>query len=183
MTLSGSSKDDPGNHGPAQRRGSTGKTIRPRWLRRRTSSPWSECSSRNSYGASGVLVTEFRKKIFFFCSWTTPPCLTRRPDSISLRDRNAGQVVTTPKSRRCNRLGSRADNLAAMHHEIQFSAARVGFSFAICFTVACNSSAVKEGNEQMRLLQAKAAGSPRSGYSTSGLGNLPSRRSSHSRRL
>ena len=60
---------------------------------------------------------------------------------------------------------------------------RTGFSFAICATVAFNSSALKEGNEQMRLLQANAAGSPRSGYSTSGLGSLPSRRSSHSRRL
>jgi hypothetical protein len=65
----------------------------------------------------------------------------------------------------------------------QFSAARDGFSFAICCTVARSSSALKDGYEQIRLLQANAAGSPRSGYSTSGLGSLPSRRSSHSRRL
>jgi hypothetical protein len=182
MTLSGSSKDDPGNHGPARRRGSTGKQAdrggcaggrRPRGL---------SAHPETATGHRAIWLQSFERK-FSFCSWTTRPCLTRRPDSISLRDRNAGQVVTAPKSRRCNRLGRRADSLAAMHHEIQFSAARVGFSFAICFTVACNSSAVKEGNEQMRLLQAKAAGSPRSGYSTSGLGNLPSRRSSHSRRL
>src|SRR5258708_24552010 len=71
----------------------------------------------------------------------------------------------------------------APHNFDQFSAAREGFSFAICFTLARSSSAVKDGNEQMRLLQANAAGSPRSGYSTSGLGSLPSRRSSHSSRL
>jgi hypothetical protein len=71
----------------------------------------------------------------------------------------------------------------ADHTRPQFNDARDGLSFAICFTVACSSSALNEGNEQMRLLQANAAGSPRSGYSTSGLGNLPSRRSSHSSRL
>src|SRR5258708_23521812 len=65
----------------------------------------------------------------------------------------------------------------------QFSDARDGLTFAICFTVAWSSSALNDGNEQIRLLQANAAGSPRSGYSTSGLGNLPSRQSSHSRRL
>src|SRR6267142_1867445 len=65
----------------------------------------------------------------------------------------------------------------------QFSDARDGLTFAICFTVAWSSSALNDGNEQIRLLQANAAGSPRSGYSTSGLGNLPSRRSNHSIRL
>src|SRR5882672_12158266 len=65
----------------------------------------------------------------------------------------------------------------------QFSDARDGLNFAICFTAAWSSSALNDGNEQIRLLQANAAGSPRSGYSTSGLGNLPSRRSNHSSRL
>jgi hypothetical protein len=35
-----------------------------------------ECSSETSYGASGDLVTEFQKKIFFFCGWTSRRCLT-----------------------------------------------------------------------------------------------------------
>ncbi len=78
-----------------------------------------------------------------------------------------------------------ADRFAALHSSdfSQFCAARAGFSRAICATFAFSSSASKAGNEQMRLLQANAAGSPRSGYSTSGLGSLPSRRSSHSSRL
>jgi hypothetical protein len=35
-----------------------------------------ECSSENSYGAPGDLVTGFRKKIIFFCTWATRSCLT-----------------------------------------------------------------------------------------------------------
>src|ERR1700710_2131852 len=62
----------------------------------------------------------------------------------------------------------------ALQRRLQLEAARDGFSFAICLTVAASSSALNDGYEQIRLLQANAAGSPRSGYSTSGLGNLPS---------
>src|SRR5436190_23894784 len=43
---------------------------------RRSPSPEIECASGNIYGASGDLVTEFRKKIFFLWCWTTRPCLT-----------------------------------------------------------------------------------------------------------
>src|SRR5271163_1922597 len=65
----------------------------------------------------------------------------------------------------------------------QFRDAREGLSLAICFTFASSSAVLNDGNEHMRLLQANAAGSPRSGYSTSGLASPPSRGSSQSRRL
>ena len=117
-------------------------------------SPRFECSSETSYGASGDLVTEFQKKIFFFLHWAPRPCLNpggsrvfHCPRSCSSRPRAAPERAALG-----SRFGRDVGGSIALHNEIRWSYPRTGFSLAICATVARNSSALKEGNEQMRLL-------------------------------
>jgi hypothetical protein len=146
-------------------------------------------SSGSRYGDRADLVTAVSKESFFFLISTARVCLTpARKEYFVARQRKApepqGPEIVTLQRIRSVRLAMEilaAFFCTATWH--QFEAARDGFSFAICFTVAASSSASNDGYEQIRLLQANAAGSPRSGYSTSGLGSLPSRGSSHSRRL
>src|ERR1700730_11729188 len=64
-------------------------TIRSRWRADDVRPRRYECSSTNSYGSSGVLVTEFQKKIFFLPGWTTRSCLTPRPRQYFIAERGS----------------------------------------------------------------------------------------------
>ena len=132
-------------------------------------------------GHRAIWLQSFERNSSFFAVGHPVDVSRRRRRSISLRTAVPFAPRAARKARRFNRLAGDVDR--RLRCTMSFRYPRTGFSLAICATVARNSSALNEGNEQMRLLQANAAGSPRSGYSTSGFGSLPSRRSSHSRRL
>jgi hypothetical protein len=77
-----------------------------------------ECSSRTSYGASGDLVTKFRKKIFFFLRLDIPSM--SNPGGLKVF-RYAlpwlARARAAQKARRFDRL-ARMRRLVASHNEI-----------------------------------------------------------------
>jgi len=116
---------------------------------RRTRPPRFECSSRNSYGASGIWLQISKEKIFFFPGPT--PSVSNPRFVIFMAGQaiaNSGIVGAEKRAASIRRTGYRLDAARCTKFAGDQLVPRAQVSTSPSAHIGCSSAAVKEGNEQ-----------------------------------